>query len=541
MFRKLVVFATAALALIGCGGDPDLLDEEEGAGREAMQSGRILWVDGVAGRDSNPGTFAAPFQTINKGLLVMQSGDTLKVKQATYHEQLRLTKPRTIIEAADPMKRPVLDGRYGPGLFGMPGYKDYCGHAIGANDLPSPTEANRKKGGWVIAGASKTLVSLLAPGVTFRGFVVRNVAGRAVGIQADDCVVEDVRADFTNGGSVYVLGSGASKVHRARLTRVVITRSSMKFFDPSRTGSCSPEEGGPELVQGTLQIKFGKDITVEDCTVAYNYAEGISAAKESENVVIRRNTIHTNNHVHLYAVGGQNTRAYENMVFFCQNHKEVSRGDVIDGIVIGDENKTGTLPTVSGAWYNNLVVGMKRALQVRNGPAYRTVLKNAYFGYNTFVSSSDTLTAVEINSPADTTHSRTLFENNLMVGYPGRPIAKANRPLGGVRFRNNLWSQSPPPAFLGEDSIVQAPGLVSPQVPIQCEYDVRSLQLPDPTATTFDPRNYALRSHSPAVGEASNRSPANGVTPPTVTTDIFGQLRTNAGPGRFFDIGADEL
>ena len=47
----------------------------------------------VDGTDTNPGTEAQPFKTLAKGVSVLQSGDTLLVKQGLYKEELRNTIP----------------------------------------------------------------------------------------------------------------------------------------------------------------------------------------------------------------------------------------------------------------------------------------------------------------------------------------------------------------------------------------------------------------------------------------------------------------
>jgi hypothetical protein len=537
----------AATLFFACGPQESTdLEEalEDGANHPRVMAGgsRTFYVDGRNGSDSAAGTSPQPFRSLARGLSAMAAGDRLKVRTATYRELLKISKSGVTIEA-DTGHTPTIDGGYHPGLFGAAGYSDYCGKPLKADSLPSPTSTNQNRGDWPIAGASATLVSLKASGVTLRGFTVRNVAGRAIGVQADGCLVEDLRVDFTYGGAVYVLGTAASKVAGTRFRRVSITRSSVKFFDPSRDGPCSPQNGGPEMVQGTLQIKYGRDTIIEECTVAFNYAEGISAAKESTGTIIRKNIVHTNNHVHLYVVGGQDSQVYGNTVYYCQNLKEISRGDVPDGIVIGDETKTGTLPTVAGIWYNNLVVGMGRALNVRNNAdTYRTVLKNAYIGYNTFVSNGDTRFAIQLNSAAGEPHSNTLVENNLVLGHPqAEGIARANAAMPTVRFRNNLWSTLPPVAFRSATDVVNAPGLLSPAASITGIYDVRSTALPNPHATTFDANNYRLTASSPAIGRGAEHRPVNNVVPPTVTVDLFEQPRTDFGAGRFYDIGADEF
>jgi parallel beta-helix repeat protein len=60
----------------------------------AMQSGNVYYVS-TTGKDTNPGTSAAPFKTFAKAVSVLAPGDTLQVLPGTYYESLRLTASGT--------------------------------------------------------------------------------------------------------------------------------------------------------------------------------------------------------------------------------------------------------------------------------------------------------------------------------------------------------------------------------------------------------------------------------------------------------------
>lgn len=78
-------------------------------------SGRTLYVS-TAGSDANPGTVAAPFRTVTRGLRVLQAGDTLLVRGGVYAEvayagDLAGTEAAPIVVGAMPGETVTIRGR----------------------------------------------------------------------------------------------------------------------------------------------------------------------------------------------------------------------------------------------------------------------------------------------------------------------------------------------------------------------------------------------------------------------------------------------
>ena len=68
------------------------------------------YVDGVGGNDSTGnGTSGNPWKTLGKGYAMLNAGDTLRARTATYREQMSITKNGVTIEN-DAGHTPTIDG-----------------------------------------------------------------------------------------------------------------------------------------------------------------------------------------------------------------------------------------------------------------------------------------------------------------------------------------------------------------------------------------------------------------------------------------------
>ena len=62
----------------------------------------------LSGSDKNPGTLAAPFQTIQAAANVAQPGDQVEIETGTYHETVN---PKYSGTASNPIVYTAYDGR----------------------------------------------------------------------------------------------------------------------------------------------------------------------------------------------------------------------------------------------------------------------------------------------------------------------------------------------------------------------------------------------------------------------------------------------
>ena len=502
------------------------------------------YVDGVSGNDGAAGSSGAPWKTLGKAYGAAAGGDTVRVRTATYYETLELNKAGLTFEA-DTGHTPTIDGRYSPALFGAAGYKDGCGANLNANTLPALTAANAALGNWVYPGSgikadgTGIAVKLNATGSKIKGFVIRNIPGRAIGFTANNTVAENCIVDFCYGGAIVFDSACDGGVLRG----TTVTRSSVKQYDPCAPGA------GPDAVATTVIIK-GRNCIAENNTVCYNCGEGISADKGSIGVIIRGNTIHTNNHWSLgfnYAAGA---KIYNNTVYWCDNLAgAMGKDGPGDLFTCGSERADPENPKEAYSpdiqIYNNLLVGGKRALLL-GGEGRPVQFVRGYIGYNTLVGYEveGKVKPVLVWAVLSTAqHQNTLVENNIVVALGGRQLV-SYQGGGSVTWRHNLANKAVPNGMNGAGTIVTAQGaatLVNPGAAITGTFDVKGTGLPN-TATSFNAANYDLTSSSQAIGRGSDRSNISGLTNPGINYDRTGAGRTdfNAAAGRYYDMGSRE-
>jgi parallel beta-helix repeat protein len=494
-----------------------------------------FYVHGLDGSNGAPGTSDAPLKTIQAAISMAAPGDTILVRDGTYHESVTVSKRLTI--RADEGHAPEVDGGYGPHLFGdAAGFTGYDGKPVAAGRLPSPTAANIAKGGWLPTQAATNiyapLVNVTADDATWEGITVRNSAGRGIQATANRVTVRDSHIDFCYAGCVWAGGaSNAAKSTGVVIEGCTVTRGSMRAFDPTRAGAGTSMMG----VDSCLVLKFTTNPIVEGNVVAYNFAEGIWIGYGVSGAVIRSNIAQTNLNESLYVNGGgTDCEIVGNYCFPCDNLiAEMSKAAPLkpyNNVMLGDEEsnwQSGPDLTMM----DNIIVGGEAAASFEIGAWSGTgifprpyQLNRAYIGFNTFIGGQFNDRAVSFGSRADKPHKDSLFENNVILAYPGKPIATATNYGGGygdVVFRNNLSNQALPPQQVGTASKVSSgPILKDPYAPIHGTFTVDSLELPN-TATTFDPANYAPVDGGAAWGMASDGKPSNGVTPP-VTRNFVG-------------------
>jgi len=464
------------------------------------------YVDGNAGSDSAEGSSNRPWKTLNKAGNSIQPGDEVRVRTATYHEELSIRVSDTTWKA-DTGHKPVIDGRYHDGLFS-------------GGKLPHPQPG----AGFMPQTGLAAMVVLRADGIVFDGFTVQNVAGTAIGGGKSRCVVRNCRIDFVYGTAVR-MNPGGNYIDGVVVENNVCTRISVRYYDPDRT------DGNSESVSGVLKMGRTRDGIIRNNICAYGHGEGINVGKGNYRVLVEGNVVHTCNHIHIYINRSVDTTIRNNLIYHLYTRQYLgSDGRPPAGIAVGDEHALGRpWPHSSGGQiYNNLVIGLGTLFHVRNNERnYDTQADKLYVGYNTFVGGEKTLVGIQINANRQgRPHVDSLFENNIIA--LSQNVSRAGD-VQGFAFRNNLWSAQPEAAMRGPGDRIGNPGLVNPTAVLVDDY-------PNPHASP-DPRDYQLTERSSlAIGMASDGSRFNNLQPPEVRKDFFGANRDSRP-----DIGAHEF
>lgn len=462
------------------------------------------YVDGKNGNDNaGNGNSNNPWKSIGKAIRSIKSGDTVKIRTAVYKETFTVTVDNVTLQADDG-HQPVIDGGYNEGLFS-------------GGKLPGPE-------GFLPGGRNASMIRLTNNGTTLDGLTIQNVAGRAIGCSGSRNTIRNCRIDFCYGAGIVINGQSSS-VTGTLIENNTVTRCSMMHYDPTRQG------GGSQA--GTITVVYAENTIVRHNIVAYGYGEGINCGRDSMNMLVEGNVIHTCGHVQLYIQRSKNTVLRNNFVYHLYLKEFLGLDNKAPGgIIIGDESGPQSVSThhsSGGIIYNNIVVGMDHNFGVRNNSHnYNTQLDDCYIGYNTFVSGRMTRVNVNIlGNQRGRPHRRTVFENNIILTYDGS-IGRANGDVSGIAFRNNLWSEAPTQAMRGPGDRIGDPRLANPRAPLTGSA---------PGPSNADPFNYQLTKNSAlAIGSAQAGGPVDGFRPPKVERDFFNANRDN-NP----DLGAHEF
>lgn len=459
------------------------------------------YVDVQAGSDDNGGAAESPLKTLGRALALAGPGDAIKLRAGVYYEAVIIDKRGIVLEADAGCRREdvIIDGRYGPHLYGDGGYSTSLGKPVKARELPALSVQNARKGGWVSAGVVSikgysALLQLRADGVVVRGMTLRNAPGRFVVIEGNEARLEDCRMDFCYGGAVSITGGCRGAVVRGN----AITRSSAKYHDPGAPGA------GPDAVTTTV-IVAGEDILIEANTVAYCYGEGISAAKGSVRPRIIGNTVFGNHHWGLGFNGTSGAVFEGNVVYWPDElHVVFGKDGPADCFVGGSEQASPETPkpaaTPDVVIRRNLFVSGKRAFLL-GGPGRPVQFINSIIEGNTVIGRATpgkqqaTWTWTVL---AKAPHENTVVRDNIILwGYEALGIKYQTG--GEVTWASNLYNDTPPTGMRGVDDVVTRTDVLwDPFVRIEGAFDPYPVEMPS-LETTFDIDNYRPLTDGPAA------------------------------------------
>lgn len=220
----------------------------------------VIYVDGVSGLDSNDGSAAHPYKTIQKGVNEALAGDTIQVAAATYVEQVSVNKSLTLVGAG-----PVTTIIQAPPT--MPVASDPNSVIVKIFGSGVSVEMS----GFTVSGPGPSGCGAIASGIYVRDGAYANI---------HDNKILDVRDTGLSGcqnGNAIVVGRWAQSTSgAATITNNVITGYQKTGILVDNTGSNANITGntitgdGPiaYIAENGIQISRGATATVTGNTVS---------------------------------------------------------------------------------------------------------------------------------------------------------------------------------------------------------------------------------------------------------------------------------
>lgn len=245
--------------------------------------GRTYYVD-PNGSDSNPGTYSAPFRTINKAAQVAKAGDVVNIRPGTYRESVRVrnggTAGRPIVFQATGRGKVVLTGgsyNFTPAEY-YGGVKNYGAIHVTLRGLVfrnyAPLVSDIKRRAAVAAIRGWKIEECLFDAAGYSGLDIRG----------DSVTV--VRSTFLNHHTLAVTASAETwqrKLRRPRLIDVII-----------RGNHTRPDPLYGDGAMKVMKFYHTADAVVDNVESYENFGPGIWFDTNNTNYVVRNSYLHHN-------------------------------------------------------------------------------------------------------------------------------------------------------------------------------------------------------------------------------------------------------
>jgi hypothetical protein len=447
-------------------------------------TGRVLFVANN-GNDSNAGTQAAPFATIQKAVDAAQPGETVRVAAGNYN----VTQPINVFNKKATKEKPItLEGTNKPVL--------------------------RWNGG-VMNGFDGVITVRDSSHIIVRGFRVENSGLFGILAQETDSVTIENNVVDTSiaSGIAYFTGSNA----------IVRGNDLSRFCNNGQNGTKYNCQEGLSIadvvgfdVDGNIVHDALQSGAPGGKPANPGGGEGIDVKGASRNGTVRNNTVYNLNQLGIYIDGYskkvENVQVFNNIVH-----------NTSAGIVIAAETETGGVSNVdvlNNLVFNNGLDGISiSGTYVGNNPSGQPGLRDGIRifhntsvgnGFNANKSSWDKSNNYGSGINVDSSNVRAILIANNVVANNSTTQVTAKSTVDRTRLtidRNLSFPSGRGGEILGNNAITSDPKFV----------DVLN-------------KNFRLSQQSPAISAASNASPKP-------KTDLAGELRDTSGPS---DLGAYE-
>jgi len=452
------------------------------------------------GNNGNPGTLPEPWATFKYAESQLSEGDTVYVRGGTYHQRLTVDVANVSFLAYQD-ESVVIDGEW----------------TLPVNDL----------GIWVhpmspelIKDTHQHMVALLAPGVTFDGFEIKNVSGVGLKVHGYYRGVYDVTVKNCSIHDIYQYGLQISHDASNILIEDCEIYKGAYCVEAlcGGSGGLCRQEGYPGD-PATITTPHANGVTFRRCIIRDSYNEGINLEHGSNNITVEYCEIYGNRKMQLYVVSSTNHIIRYNLIYGTENNKTGTLGGA--GVEINHESQwvpdEGNPIITNHKIYGNLIANLKNGIIIggdinrssQNFSVYNnTIIHNKNYG-------------ISISSGVG---QNSVFKNNIIWN----PLGQISNVPSGIIFDYNLWSRTPDVDSQGSND----PAYALPKLSKTSGWD-------NLTGGELNGSEFVLQSGSPAINKGANLgAPYNqGLNPASTWPDNVSTLDQN-GQGSGWEIGA---
>jgi hypothetical protein len=407
--------------LIDCGG----MDPQPVRAQNILLQGNIYYV-APTGSDSDPGTLALPWRTIQKAAQTMVAGDTVYIRAGTYHEQVVPVNSGSpggyITYAAYPGEMPSLDGSDVAlrdalvGLFDL-SHKGY----IRISGLRVTNVAAHSNNGGILAKYSSNII--------IEGNRTYNTISSGIGVwNSQNVIVDGNRVEHANTGG----------------KQECLTMAGTSSFQVSHNEILDCRKEGIDIKDGSSDGRvFGNDIHQ---TASFSiYVDAYS--KHTFNIQVYRNLIHDNYDFGITLSserGGllENVYVYNNIIYH-NRYSGIWLSPAGPGNSLG-QHPIKNISIINNTIYNNGWTDYGGGINVSDPNAQEVIIRNNLVSQNL---------SFQIKVDPKVQPQNVTIDHNLIDryrGYPGETYGSAfvtGDPLFVDPATNDLHLQAGSPAI----------------------------------------------------------------------------------------------
>jgi parallel beta-helix repeat protein len=360
-----------------------------------------------SGNDSNPGTLAQPFLTIQKGMNKLAAGDSLFIRGGTYAEFVTISKSSVTVSGY-PGETAVLDGS---SLLTSPAWSPQV-TVSGSNVILQNLEITNPNG----LGVWGSNVS--STNNVYRGLNIHHVNEAAMNIWGSKALIE------------------GNTIHHAGLMN---------------RGGTNGSWPGVLFVGDVSRANAAPYAVVRNNTIYDNWGEGLIIGY-SDNALVEGNILYDNWAEGIYIDGGSLTTVRNNLVYYTTDKQWWRFATPAAGIEWATEGRvSGYSAPHDIKIYNNIVINAGWGIYWWRG-ATNSAVTNVIVANNTVINTAGYGSGITIDNSSGLAHSNSIIQNNI-VAMNGGTLASGS--TSGITWKNNLWSRQG--GVSGQGDIIASP------------------------------------------------------------------------------------